>query len=180
MVVLIGNFFKNYIFLLEILIIGIFCGCVAGFIDFTEQAIYVNAADPYNRQTFTIAHELGHYFLHKEYYKQHPEAYRVLLRRPVGRQNNPLEKEANAFAPHLEIQHWNRCCTCRRALPPAPPLMGRCTSPRPPGNMPTDNYSFTGWNAVPRGSWFVARGRSMLRPYRRDAIGSWFLVLPDP
>jgi Zn-dependent peptidase ImmA (M78 family) len=76
---------------------------VAGFLDFKELAIYVNAADPYNRKTFTIAHELGHYVLHAQYFREHPEAYRVLLRRPMSAASDPREKEANAFAGHLLV-----------------------------------------------------------------------------
>lgn len=76
---------------------------VAGFIDFTERAIYVNADDPYNRKTFTIAHELGHYVLHREHFREHPDQYNVLLRRPMSTANSALEKEANIFAGHLLV-----------------------------------------------------------------------------
>jgi Zn-dependent peptidase ImmA (M78 family) len=76
---------------------------VAGFIDFAASKIYVNADDPYNRKTFTIAHELGHFILHRDYFKAHPEAYAVLLRRPMSAAGNALEKEANLFAGHLLV-----------------------------------------------------------------------------
>jgi Zn-dependent peptidase ImmA (M78 family) len=76
---------------------------VAGFIRLAEKQIYVNAKDHYNRQTFTVAHELGHYLLHKELFESHPEKYKVLLRRPIGAENEPIEKEANAFAADLLV-----------------------------------------------------------------------------
>jgi Zn-dependent peptidase ImmA (M78 family) len=76
---------------------------VAGYIDLGDQVISVNAADPYNRKTFTIAHELGHYLLHRELFKQHPERYQVLLRRPIAVETDPLEKEANVFAAELLV-----------------------------------------------------------------------------
>lgn len=76
---------------------------VAGYIDMGGQTISVNAADPYNRKTFTIAHELGHYLLHRELFKQHPERYQVLMRRPIGVETDPLEKEANLFAAELLV-----------------------------------------------------------------------------
>ncbi len=76
---------------------------VAGFIDFSENQILVNSADHYNRQTFTIAHELGHFLMHRELFAAHPETYKVLLRLPVDSQSDPLEKEANAFAADLLV-----------------------------------------------------------------------------
>lgn len=76
---------------------------VSGFLDFAEKAIYVNADDPYTRQTFTIAHELGHFLMHKEVYRKNPNLYQVLLRMPIGAETDPLEKEANSFAAHLLV-----------------------------------------------------------------------------
>lgn len=40
---------------------------IAGYIDFDKNTIYVNVDDAPVRQRFTMAHELGHYFLHKDY-----------------------------------------------------------------------------------------------------------------
>jgi Zn-dependent peptidase ImmA (M78 family) len=65
---------------------------VAGFLDNNNKIIYVNADDAPNRQTFTVAHELGHYILdHKA------NEYEVLLRLPSVK-TTPVEKEANCFA----------------------------------------------------------------------------------
>lgn len=79
-------------------------GDVAGFIHFPTSRIYVNHDDPVNRQTFTVAHEFGHWVLHRELFKTNPEKYETLRRRPIGElEKNPQEKEANAFAAHLLV-----------------------------------------------------------------------------
>jgi Zn-dependent peptidase ImmA (M78 family) len=76
---------------------------VQGFFDFDRRQIFVNLKDPPNRQTYTIAHELGHFRLHSEYIRTHPKEYKVLLRQPLAGEKNPIEQEANAFAAHLLI-----------------------------------------------------------------------------
>lgn len=81
-----------------------FSGAVAGFIDPETSTIYVNKDDPDTRKAFTIAHELGHYLLHKEILIPDNSKYRVLYRKPLGQINSdPLEKEANCFAAHLLV-----------------------------------------------------------------------------
>ncbi len=76
---------------------------IAGFIDFDNKRIVVNKDDSPNRQRFTIAHELGHYLLHKEYV-QDVKKYKVLLRRPLKNGSYALEeKEANCFAAYLLV-----------------------------------------------------------------------------
>lgn len=72
---------------------------VAGFLDNKSRTIYVNNADPANRQTFTIAHELGHAVLNHD-----PSQVGVLLRRPIpGEEKNLIEKEADVFAINLLV-----------------------------------------------------------------------------
>jgi len=71
---------------------------VSGFIDSENKIIYVNAEDAPNRQTFTVAHELGHYLL-----KHDPKKYGVLLRFPEINGKEPEEKEANCFAANLLV-----------------------------------------------------------------------------
>lgn len=73
---------------------------VSGFYDATDDAIYVNKAEYPKRQTFTIAHELGHRVLHREWAASND--YRVLLRDP-SLMIDEREQEANAFAAHLLV-----------------------------------------------------------------------------
>lgn len=72
---------------------------VSGFYDARETAIYVNKADPPFRQTFTVAHELGHHLMHRDWAMS--TEYQVLLRDTD--RVDPYEQEANAFAAHLLV-----------------------------------------------------------------------------
>ena len=77
---------------------------ISGFYDPDDNVIYVNKDEPPKRQTFTIAHELGHALLHRDWAKT--EDYRVLRRNSTTNlfgTNEPHEKEANAFAAHLLV-----------------------------------------------------------------------------
>lgn len=76
---------------------------LSGFFSWRHKAIVVNEDDNPKRQNFTIAHELGHYVLHRELFENHPEEYQVLMRRPLGASEDPLEKEANSFAANLLV-----------------------------------------------------------------------------
>lgn len=70
---------------------------VAGFFDPETKSIFVNNEQSTNRQTFTVAHELGHYLLgHK------PDQYGVLMRWPKG-EKSLIEKEADVFAANLLV-----------------------------------------------------------------------------
>jgi Zn-dependent peptidase ImmA (M78 family) len=59
----------------------------------------VNQDDAGVRQTFTVAHELGHKVLHEEWAKS--EAYKVLWRDLRRQTKDRWEQEANAFAANL-------------------------------------------------------------------------------
>ena len=74
---------------------------VSGFYDPDENAIYVNKHEYPLRQTFTIAHELGHAILHREWAAS--EEYRVLMRDDGTDHGEFHEKEANSFAAHLLV-----------------------------------------------------------------------------
>lgn len=77
---------------------------VAGFIDPEEKKIYVNKNDSDTRQAFTIAHELGHWLLHRDQLVKEPDKYAILYRIPLGKINgDPIEKEANFFAANLLV-----------------------------------------------------------------------------
>lgn len=73
---------------------------ISGFIKKEDKKIYicVNNKHSENRKRFTIAHELGHYFLHNE--ELTTGFIDSVLKREKGK-NNKKEKEANAFAANL-------------------------------------------------------------------------------
>lgn len=76
---------------------------VAGFINLDTKQIVVNDMDSVSRQRFTIAHELGHWLMHKDALMHNPNQG-VLLRRPLGAPDpDPREKEANCFAANLLV-----------------------------------------------------------------------------
>lgn len=75
---------------------------VSGFYDPEENAIYVNQEESPLRQTFTIAHELGHALLHREWARS--ANYSILWRKDgLNDRSDFHEKEANAFAAHLLV-----------------------------------------------------------------------------
>src|SRR3989338_1814869 len=77
---------------------------VAGFIDPKKMKIYVNKDDAATRQAFTVAHELGHWILHREKLIAEPNKYAILYRIPLGEANaDPIESEANPFAANLLV-----------------------------------------------------------------------------
>ena len=76
---------------------------VSGFCDFQEQRLYVNKDDATQRQSFTIAHELGHWLLHRDFFQADPDRYMVLPRFSDPNKNDPMEKEANKFAACLLV-----------------------------------------------------------------------------
>src|SRR6202166_665518 len=64
--------------------------------------IVVNPAHHINRQRFTIAHELGHYFLHEGLEEHVDENFRVAWRNAdSSKAINWIEIEANRFAAEL-------------------------------------------------------------------------------
>ncbi len=76
---------------------------VSGLCDFRSARIYVNKFDGIARQTFTMAHELGHWLLHKEVFLADPEKYPVLPRFSSPDYSDLYEKEANKFAACLLV-----------------------------------------------------------------------------
>jgi len=72
---------------------------VSGLYDPANDEILVNESEPGVRQTFTIAHELGHKLLHQEWATS--EDYKVLWRDPRKQGKDRFEQEANYFAANL-------------------------------------------------------------------------------
>jgi Zn-dependent peptidase ImmA (M78 family) len=69
---------------------------IAGAFQRSEKTIAIASNMPYQRSVFTIAHELGHFFLHRDY------NYEIFYRRDADLIDidklNPIETEANHFA----------------------------------------------------------------------------------
>lgn len=72
--------------------------------------ILINSDEPEARRNFSLAHELGHYFLHQDKLKEQGEngfvsaLYghdNVLLRKSITIESREVETEANAFAAEL-------------------------------------------------------------------------------
>lgn len=76
---------------------------VSGLCDFKGKRIFVNAKDKSERQSFTIAHELGHWLLHRDIFLENPSRYPVLPRFSAPDESDRLEKEANKFAACLLV-----------------------------------------------------------------------------
>ena len=76
---------------------------VSGLCDFVNARLYVNAKDSTERKTFTIAHELGHWMLHRDIFAADPDRYPVLPRFSDPHRGDPLEMEANRFAATLLV-----------------------------------------------------------------------------
>lgn len=76
---------------------------VSGLCDFKAARIYVNKDDSLERQAFTMAHELGHWLLHRRFYLADPDSYPLLPRFSNPNRDDPKEKEANKFAACLLV-----------------------------------------------------------------------------
>jgi Zn-dependent peptidase ImmA (M78 family) len=67
-----------------------------------SAVIAVNSAQHENRQRFTIAHEIGHFVLHKRTQRHFDEDFRIDFRNSVSSEaTQRTEIEANAFAAAL-------------------------------------------------------------------------------
>ena len=66
-----------------------------------DWEIIVNSDDAPTRKLFTIAHELGHYFLHKEEQDQFIDGGIISFARDEEKKGDQYEKEANEFAAQL-------------------------------------------------------------------------------
>lgn len=75
---------------------------IAGFCDFHNRRIFVNTKDNMGRQMFTMAHEFGHWVLHRDFFEKDPQSYAVLPRFQQLKKT-PMETEANVFAAELLV-----------------------------------------------------------------------------
>jgi Zn-dependent peptidase ImmA (M78 family) len=77
---------------------------ISGFFDAVENTIFVNKSEFPLRQTFTVAHELGHKILHEEWARS--SEYKMLFRDQDASDEEPHEKEANSFAANLLVPRF--------------------------------------------------------------------------
>ncbi|SRR5258708_4730999 len=71
---------------------------VSGAYNKKDKTIFVEKEEPYTRKMFTIAHELGHYFLHED--KKAEFFYRAQVLK-LDDEKSAEEQEANWFAASL-------------------------------------------------------------------------------
>ncbi len=71
---------------------------VAGALDRSTKTIFISENDPFFRQAFTIAHEVGHFILHTGVEKDVLYRTDILM---IDKQNKEEEQEANWFAAAL-------------------------------------------------------------------------------
>lgn len=83
---------------------------ISGAYDKDQKTIYIAKDDSYTRKSFTIAHELGHFILHKN--KEREFFYRQDIAR-IPEETREEDKEANWFAAALLMpenlikKYWN-------------------------------------------------------------------------
>lgn len=75
---------------------------VSGLCDFEARKIYVNDLEGFGRKMFTIAHEFGHWVLHRQWFESDPDLYAVLPRIGAS-EKNAFETEANLFAAEILV-----------------------------------------------------------------------------
>jgi len=78
---------------------------IAGFVTVQDGRgrLFVNLLDSPSRRRFTVAHELGHWRLHRNELQNDPKRS-VLFRIAIGKLNeDPLEKAANVYAANLLV-----------------------------------------------------------------------------
>ncbi|MBS1063428.1 ImmA/IrrE family metallo-endopeptidase [Gluconobacter wancherniae] len=76
---------------------------ILGLLEIGQNTIYVNSELPTNRATFTIAHEIGHFVLHRPWAES--QQYDAFWRSPNWARGNkpPEEQEADCFASNLLV-----------------------------------------------------------------------------
>ncbi|MFK7867886.1 MAG: ImmA/IrrE family metallo-endopeptidase [Roseobacter sp.] len=76
--------------------VAVLCG-------FANARIYVNEDKTSDRRSLTIAHELGHWILHRRFFVDHPDHYPVLPPFNELNRSDPLKTEANKFVACLQV-----------------------------------------------------------------------------
>lgn len=72
---------------------------ILGFYDASNNTVYINEKQPFNRKRFTMAHEIGHQQLHRSSDKNHFR--KSFAKRDLVQPDSENEVEANYFAGYL-------------------------------------------------------------------------------
>jgi len=88
---------------LEVLVADTLDSEIAGFIDVAKGRVILNQADSPERQAFVVAHELGHWLLHRQEIIGQPDLTIFYRRRTLLDEVDPQQQEANAFAVELLV-----------------------------------------------------------------------------
>ena len=75
---------------------------VAGYIDLESNKIIINKDQTSARKSFTVAHEIGHFLLHKTKIENDGE-YHTLYRKDLYQSIHSMQREASRFAEHLLV-----------------------------------------------------------------------------
>ena len=75
----------------------------SGYCDFRKAELFINGEDCPRRQSFTIAHELGHWLMHRHVFMRRPALYSALPRFRNSSSADRRETAANTFAAHLLV-----------------------------------------------------------------------------
>lgn len=75
---------------------------VCALLSVKNKVIIIEETDNPQRQRFSIAHELGHWRLHRAEIEKNP-LLGLVPRAPMGKEIEPIEIEANYFAAHLLV-----------------------------------------------------------------------------
>ncbi|MEX1012746.1 MAG: ImmA/IrrE family metallo-endopeptidase [Waddliaceae bacterium] len=75
---------------------------LSGILDIDNKKIYLNNNDSSTHKRFTVAHELGHWILHKELIREDP-SLTLFYRKPIRGEEDNREKEANCFAANILV-----------------------------------------------------------------------------
>lgn len=77
---------------------------LAWMLDIEKRIIFINENDDDHNKSFTVAHELWHWIMHKEVIKKKPEKYSIVSRkRWLLNTEDDYEKEADCFARNLLV-----------------------------------------------------------------------------
>lgn len=77
---------------------------LAWMLDIEQKTILINKNEEDFNKSYTVAHELWHWILHKKFLEKNPEKYSIVFKKKLPNiDEDELEREANCFALNLII-----------------------------------------------------------------------------